>query len=282
MQLIAVTEHRKPSVLVREVRCASVLHEMNYRTSNEYTANFYRGCTHGCVYCYAPSLIHDERSWGSFVDAKVNAPDVLRKELFKAPKKVVFLSSASDPYQPVEARYKITRRCLKVLLDYDFPVIILTRSPLVLRDVDLLSRFSWVRVGCSISSVSTRFYEPGVVPVSTRIETLRKLHESGIVTWVSMAPIVPQLMLDDVDCLLGKLKQVGVSHVVFGMLRFIGYEESRIMFETRTNRSSELASVGEGKVYERIRKLVEKYELSNKSFLEWKDNSRQVKTLDEY
>src|SRR5271169_3376635 len=105
---------------VTEVTCKSILHEMP--GTGEYTANLYRGCSHGCVYCYAPSLIHDERKWGAYVDAKINAPTILNRELGRAKKQVVFVSSASDPYQPVEAKYKITRRVLMVLLKHDFPV----------------------------------------------------------------------------------------------------------------------------------------------------------------
>jgi DNA repair photolyase len=86
------------------------------------------------------------------VDAKVNAPAILHRELKKTTSKApVFLSSASDPYQPVEARYRLTRRCLEKLRLAGFPVVLLTRSPLVLRDLDVLKRMSWIRVGCSIS-----------------------------------------------------------------------------------------------------------------------------------
>ena len=276
------------TISVREVKCASVIHKMNFRSSSEYTANFYRGCTHGCTYCYAPSLIHDERRWGSFVDAKVNSSKILRKELEQMTKKeVVFLSSASDPYQPIEARYKITRRALEVLLEYDYPVIILTRSPLVLRDLDLLQKFRWIRVGCSISSLSRKFYEPGVVSLSARIETLKKLHENGITTWVSMAPIVPQMILDHVGTLLGKLKAAGVSCVTVGMLRFIGYEESRIMFEERAKVRSANVMLGEGKINEEIVKLVSRHGLGGyEEILNWKEEEdfpRGVTpTLDEY
>lgn len=148
----------RPSV--RETSCGSVLHRLNFGTSSEYTANFYKGCTHGCVYCYVPSMIHDDRSWGSFVDAKVNAPKVLDRELARVKKGVVFLSSATDPYQAMEARYGLMRRSLQALQRRRFPVVVLTRSPLVLRDIDILRKLDWVRVGFSISSVPDRFYGP--------------------------------------------------------------------------------------------------------------------------
>jgi DNA repair photolyase len=272
------------AISIKEVRCTSVLHKLNFRSSSEYTANFYRGCTHGCVYCYAPSLIHDERKWGSFVDAKVNAPRVLKRELEQIPEKeVVFLSSASDPYQPLEAKYKITRRALEVLLEYDYPVIILTRSPLVLRDSDLLRRFSWIRVGCSISSLSKKFYEPGVVSLSRRIETLRKLNENGITTWVSMAPIVPQMILDDVDALLGRLKDCGVACVTMGMLRFIGYEDSRIMFEERAKVKATNVMLGEYQIRDDISRLVSLHGLDKaESVLEWRGRTSKSLSLDNF
>ena len=210
---------------------------MNFGSSTEYTINLYRGCTHGCTYCYAPSLIHDERRWGDYVDAKINAATVLEKELAKAKKQVVFVSSASDPYQPVEAKFKITRKVLKVLSKHKFPVLLLTRSPLVLRDVDILRELEWVRVGFSISTVPTRFYEPGVPSLDKRVEALAELHDLGITTWVSMAPLVPNLILMNLDQLFRNLKEAEVSSVTIGLLRFVGYEQSRQMFEERSGQS---------------------------------------------
>ena len=272
------------TISVREIRCSRVIHKLNFRSTSEYTANFYRGCTHSCSYCYAPSLIHDERQWGSFVDAKANAPTILRRELEKHPRKMaVFLSSASDPYQPLEAKFKITRRCLEVLSEHDYPVIILTRSPLVLRDLDLLRRFSWIRVGCSISSLSNRFYEPGVVSLARRIETLRKLHENGVTTWVSMAPIVPQIVLDDIAKVLGRLKAAGVSCITVDMLRFVGYEESRIMFEERAKVKAPCVMLGEKEAHEKVKRLVAQHGLNKAdSVLEWDGRSSQPCTLDNY
>jgi DNA repair photolyase len=244
---------------VGEVHSKSLLRRMDFgRRRVEYTINLYRGCTHACVYCYAPSLVHDERSWGTFVDAKVDAPAILRRELRDAERAPVFLSSASDPYQPVEARYKLTRRCLQELHAFGFPVVVLTRSPLVLRDLDILARMEWVRVGCSISTAASREFEPGVPPLERRLETLRRLAAEGIQTWVSLAPVIPGLMTFEIDALLSKLRDARVGAVAAGLLRFQGYEASREMFEAATGMSAEEALESGQDVIARVRDAVEK------------------------
>lgn len=246
-------------VAVREVRCGTLLHRMTYGTATGYTINLYKGCTHGCAYCYAPSLTHDERRWGTYVDAKVNAPKVLEKELRRSRRDEVFLSSASDPYQPVEARYRLTRRCLEVLLRRGFPVSVLTRSPLVLRDVDLLRRFRWAKVGMSITTVPVRRFEPGVPPLRRRIDTLRKLADAGIKTWVSLAPVIPGIMMVDLEELFEELSGAGVSAVSFCTLRFEGYEESRKMFEATARMSTSEALRGKEEVVARLSGLLDRF-----------------------
>jgi DNA repair photolyase len=254
---------------------------MNYGSSSrEYTVNLYRGCTHNCSYCYAPSLIHDERQWGSYVDAKVNAPAVLERELRKAKKLVVFISSASDPYQPVEAKYGITRQVLKVLLKHKFPVLILTRSPLVLRDVDIFKQFPWLRVGFSISSVPTKFFEPGVPPLEKRLEALAKLRDAGITTWVSMAPVIPGLIRTDLEALFDRLKTIGVSTVTVGLLRFIGYEESRIMFESRSNLSARQVMQNGSEVYQQIMTVASIRNIDTSgSCLRWSEDGKVLEEI---
>ena len=261
---------------------------MNFgKGPKEYTANLYRGCVHGCVYCYAPSLIHDERQWGSYVDVRVNAPEVLGRELRKVKeKRVVFLSSASDPYQPAEAKYQVTRQVLEVFLKHDFPLLILTRSPLVLRDLDLLKKFSWVRVGFSISTVPDRFYEPLVPSLDARIAALKRLAEASIITWVSMAPVIPQLVLPDMDRMFLRMKESSVSTVTIGLLRFIGYEESRKMFEERSGHKASEVSLGGEEVRKKLMALAEKYGIDTSGAnLSWNDNNeRNVddQTLDHF
>jgi DNA repair photolyase len=269
-------------ISVRETKCTTLLHRLEFGSSTGYTANLYKGCTHGCTYCYAPSLTHDERKWGKYVDVKVNAPEVLERELRGLRKDQVFLSSASDPYQSVEAKYGITRRCLQVLLRNGFPVSILTRSPLVLRDLELIKKFDWVKVGMSITTVPVREFEPGVPPLQRRIATLKELAAEGIPTWVSLAPVIPGIMMVDLDRLFEDLSNAGVSCISFGILRFIGYEESRKMFEEAAKMSTSEALVGRNEVEARLSDLVRRYGMEATDDSEWKADSVGIPSLDTF
>jgi DNA repair photolyase len=166
----------------------------------DYVINPYLGCGHGCRYCYAVFMRryarhHAGAAWGTFVEVKANLPDVLAREL--ARKKhpgEAFLSSVCDPYQPVELKYRLTRRCLEILGKFGWKVSILTRSPLVSRDLDLLKQLPAVRVGLSIPTDDDqvrRVLEPHAPPIPARIATLKKLHNAGLSPWVFIAPILP-------------------------------------------------------------------------------------------
>jgi len=135
--------------------------------------------------------------WGHFLDVKVNAPEVLAKELAGKPKKgVVLLGSVTDSYQPVERKYRITRGILEILLQHDFPVSVLTKSNLVVRDLDLFKRFSQCEVGLTVTTTDqgvARNFEPRSSAPQQRIETLDILHRSGITTYAFIGPILPEL-----------------------------------------------------------------------------------------
>src|SRR4030066_447782 len=163
----------------------------------DYCINPYVGCGHGCRYCYASFMKrftgHLE-PWGEFIDVKVNAPTVLRRQLRGAKPGVVSLSTVTDPYQPIEKRYQITRKCLEALLEYQFPVTVLTRSPLCLRDMDLFRQFKTIDVGLSITTHDEeiqKIFEPHSPSISSRIDTLRTLHDERIPTYVFIGPMLP-------------------------------------------------------------------------------------------
>jgi DNA repair photolyase len=139
---------------------------------------------------------HTEK-WGEFVDIKINAPEVLEKELSRKPKKgVILLGSVTDAYQPVERKYRITRDILRVLLKYDFPISILTKSDLVTRDIDLLKQFSNCEVGLTITTLDDKIakdFEPRASSPQQRLKALEILHNFGIRTYAFIGPILPEL-----------------------------------------------------------------------------------------
>lgn len=187
----------------------------------DYALNPYSGCEHACIYCYAPSVIHwDKGKWGELVEAKVNLPRILSKELRLKKKGVVGLGTVTDPYQPPEKKYELTRRCLELLLMHDFPVCIQTKSSLVLRDMDLLGRFSNIEVGMTITTLDDSLgekLEPGASIVSDRLHALSELSKNGIRTWVFIGPVMPHLT--DVKALTEALKTIRPAYVLMDKLR---------------------------------------------------------------
>lgn len=166
----------------------------------EYVINPYRGCAHGCAYCYAPLMMAragdtTTEAWGEFVRVKANLPAVLAGELRRRrkPPGAVLLSSVCDPYQPAERHHRITRQCLEILVQYGWRVEILTRSPSILDDLELLKR-AGAYVGFSIPTDNDRIrriVEPMAPSIEARVAALAKLHEAGIETWAFIAPILP-------------------------------------------------------------------------------------------
>ncbi len=184
-----------PEVIVRETVCKTIL---NKNSSGNYSLNCYTGCTHGCVYCYARFMQrfhpHDE-AWGKFVDVKINAVEVLKRQLRLLKPGEVFISSACDGWQPVEARYLLTRRCCELLLEFGFRVNLLTKSVLVLRDLDLFSRRK-VRVGISAATLDEglgKLWEPQAPGVEERLRVVGEARGAGLETTIMFAPLLPLL-----------------------------------------------------------------------------------------
>lgn len=187
----------------------------------DYALNPYRGCAHACVYCYAPAVIYWEKGkWGELVEAKVNLPRILSKELRFKKKGVVGLGTVTDPYQPAEKKYEITRRCLELLLMHDFPVCIQTKSSLVLRDIDLLKKFSNIDVGITITALDDRVrgrMEPGASSVQERLRALSELGKNGVDAWVFLGPVMPYIT--DVEVLVEAIAEVKLKYVLVDKLR---------------------------------------------------------------
>lgn len=167
----------------------------------DYSLNPYQGCSFGCIYCYAMNFTGIEEAannWGEVVAVKVNLVEVLKKEVMRITRKgVVGVSTITDPYMPIEARYGLTRRSIELLLAYKFRVSIQTKSPLVLRDLDILERYRrMVDVGITITTMDpslARVIEPGAPHPLARARALKKISGSLIYTWIFLGPIIPGL-----------------------------------------------------------------------------------------
>jgi len=209
-------------VKIAEKLCRTALSKTRV-SAYDYTINPYTGCLHACVYCYANFMRrfsgHLQDPWGSFVDVKTNLLNVLAKELPRRPGGRVWLSSVCDPYQQVEAKYRLTRGAIELLLGYEkFSISILTKNALVLRDLDLLSQIKdRVDVGFTITTFSREaqpFFEPNSSPVKDRIDALNKLNETGVGTWVFIAPMLPYVTELELREGLRQLAEVGVKKLM--------------------------------------------------------------------
>ena len=183
-------------MFLNEVKCKSILNKSGISVI-DYAINPYYGCAHKCQYCYAVFMKkftgHTE-PWGDFVDVKVNAPEVLARQLTRLKKRSrISFGTVCDPYQPLELKYQITRQCLEILLGYDWPATIQTKSSLVYRDINLIEQFSDIRVGLSITTGDEKvreIFEPNAPSITDRLETLKKLHSQGVETFVMIAPLL--------------------------------------------------------------------------------------------
>lgn len=216
---------------IKEVTVKSVITKSNLPEA-DFVINPYIGCQHSCVYCYADFMKrftgHTGEEWGNFVDVKINAPETISSA--KIPKGALILfGSVTDPYQPIESKYKITRSCLEKLLEFQPNLEILTKSPLVLRDIDLLRQFNHLRVGISIGVLDEKLaheLEPYVASPKKRIDTLKELNDAGIETYLFVSPIFPEI--SDISGLLDSVEG-NVREVMFENLNIRANNRERVM-----------------------------------------------------
>ena len=194
--------------------------------------NPYRGCEHGCIYCYArPSHAYWDMSPGLDFEtkliAKTNAADVLEQQLSKpgyvcAP---INLGSNTDPYQPIEREYRITRQTLEVLLRYRHPVTIITKGSLILRDLDLLTELARQRLVAVMISLTSlddelkRILEPRTATPKARLRAIRVMREAGIPVGVLCSPMIPMINDSELESLLTEAHAAGAQSAAYMMLR---------------------------------------------------------------
>ncbi|MEM2210356.1 MAG: radical SAM protein [Nitrososphaerales archaeon] len=200
-------------MIIKEIYAKSILSKSKVF---DYTINPYIGCEHGCTYCYARYIkrfTNHKEKWGEFVDIKINAATLLQRELKRKKFGKVWISSLCDPYQPLEERFKITKSCLEILIKKGWPIVIQTKSTLVLRDIELLRNYKNIEIILTITTGDERIkdiFEPKAPSIKDRINTLSKLHSAGIKTYVMIAPLLPKAE-DLVEKLVGKTDYVMID-----------------------------------------------------------------------
>lgn len=234
---------------VTEIEARSILTPQkvgSLESAFDYSLNPYAGCAFACSYCYVPKFPnarHEVEDWGKWTEVKTNAPALIHRDRLKVFGSRIFFSSATDPYQYLELKYRLTRKCLEELLKYQpAKLTIHTRSHLILQDLELLKEFGGrLNVGFSFTTNDDevrRAFEPKAPSIPRRLETIKTLKANGIRVYASLAPLLP--------CEPDKLVQMLKPHVVGAWVDQMNWPE--------VNRSPELkdkyAEFFENKNYE--------------------------------
>jgi DNA repair photolyase len=198
----------------------------------ETSLNPYRGCEHGCVYCYARPTheyfgLSSGRDFEAVIFVKTEAPLLLRKEL-ASPKwkpQIIVMSGVTDCYQPFERKFQVTRQCLEVLMDFQNPVGIITKNKLVTRDIDIFKRMARYQGVCVTVSITTldpalaRAMEPRASTPDNRLKAVEELAKAGIPVTVNVAPIVPGLTEHEIPAILKAAAAAGAQGAGYTVLR---------------------------------------------------------------
>ncbi len=223
---------RRATQFFRDGTKTIITHNNSPDVGFEMSLNPYRGCEHGCIYCYARPT-HEYLGFSAGLDfeskimVKTNAPELLRAELERPGWKpqVLVMSGVTDPYQPVEKKLRITRGCLEVLAKFRNPLAIITKNRLVTRDVDLLrelANYNAVAVNISVTSLDPklqRMLEPRTTSPQGRLDTISQLHAAGIPVGVMVAPVIPGLTDHEVPKILDTCAKAGAEFAGYTIVR---------------------------------------------------------------
>lgn len=209
----------------------------------DYVVNPYTGCEFGCVYCYASFMGkyigEDISEWGNYVSVKINSVELFKKDFpkiaAKAARPTILMSSVTDAYQGVEKKYELARGILEVVAstEFDGRFEILTKSPLVLRDLDHLTSIKNSTVGMTVTTTSdeiSRFLELRAPHATRRLDTLKKLNDAGVDTYAFIGPLLPHFKLahDELDKLFGAIAATGVKKVFVEHINMKKYIQERL------------------------------------------------------
>jgi DNA repair photolyase len=223
---------RRPTQYFRDGTKSVITRNSSPDVGFETSLNPYRGCEHGCIYCYARPT-HEYLGFSAGLDfeskimVKMNAPELLRAEL-ESPRwepQTLVLSGVTDPYQPIERKLRITRGCLEVLARFRNPVAIITKNHLVTRDIDVLRKLAAcnaVAVNVSVTSLDAnlqRILEPRTTSPQGRLDAIGQLREANIPVGVMVAPIIPGLTDHEVPRILAACAKAGVQFAGYTIIR---------------------------------------------------------------
>lgn len=213
-------------MIIKEIKCKSILNKSGI-PGIDFAINPYVGCGHKCQYCYAVFMKrfsgHTE-PWGNFVDIKINAPKVLEKQIKRLKRKShISFGTVCDAYQPIEVKYRITGKCLETLSHYKHSISLLTKSALVLRDLELLKQLKDVEVGFTITTLNQkvkRIFEPGSPSSKKRFEAIKILSQNKIPTWIFVAPTLPYLAdsKEAISQIFKAAQNTGTNSILFDTL----------------------------------------------------------------
>ena len=262
---------------IKEIQSKSILIKSKLPDA-DYVLNPYTGCSFGCIYCYASFMSRyvgkQIEDWGNFVYVKANAPDLLVKEMPKiSPNLKILLSSVTDPYQSIEAKYKITQKCLQFFADQNATqkISILTKSPLVTRDINILKDIKNTEVGLTITTTDddiSRYFEKNAPDASARLKALTELNKAGIKTYAFVGPLLPHYVESDknLDDLFKQIKSTGTTDLYIEHINLRKYILNRLKNEAKDINEQTLEKYyqSQSKEYmknlnQKIEKLVKKY-----------------------
>ena len=237
-------------MIIKEIEAKSILRKHKRIDSwfiSCYGMNFYRGCTHNCIYCDGRSEKYQvEGEFGEEVGVKVNAIEILRRELDprrkRVPLKKCFMmvgGGVGDSYQPVEKKYQLTRQALELLLEFNLPAHILTKSTLIERDIDILKKINKQTravVNFSFSSVDdeiSAIFEPGAPLPSRRLETIVKFKQAGIPCGLFLMPVIPFITdaPDQIERTFQQANEIGVDYIIFSGMTLKDGRQKQYFFD---------------------------------------------------
>jgi len=215
----------------KEILCDRIINKITQKDNlfkGKYTVDPYQNCEFSCSYC--------DSAIEKTLYIKTNAATLLKEELPSLTKDVVIVGSVHDPYQQAEKKYNLTKMIIETLIEFDFPIHILTKSPLILRDIDLLKKMELICVTLTVFSLNEQvnsIFEKNVSPPQTRVETVKTLNENGIYSGLAIIPILPYITDNEFDSIIKNAAENKVQYILHKHLELKGDQKTIYMNLTR-------------------------------------------------